>query len=288
MRAIDACCSCAPEALRARHDRRRSHNGHTLARDHPAPPYAGRVASQLSRSRAASLPVGTLTFLFTDIEGSTRLVAALGPAFGPLIERHHAVLRAAIEAAGGIEVSTEGDAFFVVFQSAMAAVTATVAAQRSLAAEPWPPGVGAIRVRMGLHTGEGILGGDDYVGLDVHRAARIAAAAHGGQILVSAATATVVRGSLPGDLRLRELGEFRLKDLDTPERLAQLCRARPGRRLPAAAHAGDPVQPASRGDELRRPRTRGRRGLRPGAAIAARDADGPRRVRQDTAQPSRG
>ncbi len=180
------------------------------------------MASQVSRPRAASLPVGTLTFLFTDIEGSTRLVAALGPAFGPLIERHHAVLRAAIEAAGGIEVSTEGDAFFVVFQSAVAAVKAAAAAQRSLAAEPWAPGVGAIRVRMGLHTGEGILGGDDYVGLDVHRAARIAAAAHGGQILASAATATIVRGSLPGDLRLRELGEFRLKDLDTPERLAQL------------------------------------------------------------------
>jgi predicted ATPase/class 3 adenylate cyclase len=180
------------------------------------------MASQVSRSRAVSLPVGTLTFLFTDIEGSTRLVAALGPAFGPLLERHHALLRAAIEDAGGVEVSTEGDAFFAVFQSAVAAVTAAAAAQRSLAAEPWPSNVGAIRVRMGLHTGEGVLGGDDYVGLDVNRAARIAAAAHGGQILVSAATSTIVRGSLRGDLRLRELGEFRLKDLDAPERLVQL------------------------------------------------------------------
>ena len=180
------------------------------------------MASQVSRSRAAPLPVGTVTFLFTDIEGSTRLVAALGPAFGPLIERHHAILRAAIGAAGGIEVSTEGDAFFVVFQSAVAAVMAAAAAQRSIAAEPWPPGVAPIRVRMGLHTGEGALGGDDYMGLDVHRAARIAAAAHGGQVLVSAATAAIVRGSLPGELRLRELGEFRLKDLGTPERLAQL------------------------------------------------------------------
>jgi len=151
-------------------------DAHTLARDHRASPYAGRVASQPSRSRTGSLPVGTLTFLFTDIEGSTRLVAALGQGFGPLIERHHAVLRAAFDAVGGIEVSTEGDAFFVVFQSAVAAVTAAAAAQRSLAAEPWPPGAGAVRVRMGLHTGEGILGGDDYMGLDIHRAARIAGA----------------------------------------------------------------------------------------------------------------
>ncbi len=184
--------------------------------------YAGRVASQVSRSRVASLPVGTLTFLFTDIEGSTRLVTALGPAFGPLLERHQAIVRTAVEAAGGIEISTEGDAFFVVFQSASAAVTAAAAAQRSLAAEPWPSGMGAVRVRMGLHTGEAVLGGDDYVGLDVHRAARIAAAAHGGQVLVSAATASIVRASLPGDLSLRVLGEFRLKDLEAPELLAQL------------------------------------------------------------------
>jgi predicted ATPase/class 3 adenylate cyclase len=176
----------------------------------------------LSRSRAASLPIGTLTFLFTDVEGSTRLAAALGPGFGPVLERHHAILRSAFDAAGGIEVSTEGDAFFVVFQSAVTAVGAAAAAQRALAAEPWPAGVGAVRVRMGLHTGDAALGGDNYVGLDVHRAARIAAAAHGGQVLISAATAALVRRSLPGDLRLRDLGEFGLKDLDVPERLAQL------------------------------------------------------------------
>jgi predicted ATPase/class 3 adenylate cyclase len=180
------------------------------------------VAGHLPHSGAAPLPVGTLTFLFTDIEGSTRLVTALGPAFGPLLERHQAILRTAIEAAGGIEISTEGDAFFVVFRSAGAAVTAAAAAQRSLAAETWPSEAGAVRVRMGLHTGEAVLGGDNYVGLDLHRAARIAAAAHGGQVLVSAATAALVQGSLPGDLRLRELGEFRLKDLEAPERLAQL------------------------------------------------------------------
>ncbi len=160
--------------------------------------------------------------MFTDIEGSTRLVTALGPAFGPLLERHHSLLRAAFETAGGIEISTEGDAFFVVFQSAASALSAAAAAQRSLATEPWPDNVGAVRVRMGLHTGEATFGGDNYVGLDVHRAARIAAAAHGGQVLVSSATGVLVRGSLPADLQLRELGEFRLKDLELPERLAQL------------------------------------------------------------------
>ena len=149
-------------------------------------------------------------------------MATLGPAYGPLLERHQAILRSSIEAAGGTEISTEGDAFFVVFQSAVAAVTAAAAAQRSLGSEPWSAGVGAVRVRMGIHTGEAVLGGEDYVGLDVHRAARIAAAAHGGQVLVSAATHALVSGSLPDGLRLRELGEFRLKDLDRPERLAQL------------------------------------------------------------------
>ena len=176
----------------------------------------------MTPSHPSSLPVGTLTFLFTDVEGSTRLVAALGPDYGPLLERHHAILRTAIEAAGGIEVSTEGDAFFVVFQSAVAAVGAAAAAQRSLAAERWPAAIGAVRVRMGLHSGEAVLGGDNYVGLDVHRAARIAAAGHGGQVLVSAATGALVSGSLPDGLQLRELGEFRLKDLELPERLVQL------------------------------------------------------------------
>jgi predicted ATPase/class 3 adenylate cyclase len=184
--------------------------------------YAAHVANVRSSSGAVSLPVGTLTFLFTDIEGSTRLVTALGPAFGPLLERHQAILRAAFESAGGIEISTEGDAFFVVFPSAAEAVTAAAAAQRSLRAEAWPTGAPPVRVRMGIHTGEAVLGGDNYVGLDLHRAARIAAAAHGGQVLVSATTAALVARSLPGDLRLRELGEFRLKDLEAPERLAQL------------------------------------------------------------------
>ncbi|MGH2465473.1 MAG: tetratricopeptide repeat protein [Candidatus Limnocylindrales bacterium] len=180
------------------------------------------MARRSSGSRSGVLPVGTLTFLFTDIEGSTKLVQALGPAFKPLLERHQALLRGAFREGGGVEIATEGDSFFVVFASAVAALTAVAAAQRLLSAEPWPPAAGLVRVRMGLHTGEGVRGGDNYVGLDVHRAARIAAAAHGGQVLVSAATGALAASGLPDDLRLVDLGEFRLKDLDRPERLLQL------------------------------------------------------------------
>ena len=150
------------------------------------------------------------------------MLTALGAAFGPLLERHQALLRGAFEAAGGVEVATEGDSFFVVFRSAASAVAAAAAAQRALAAEPWPAEADTVRVRMGLHTGEGTLGGDNYVGIDVHRAARIVAAAHGGQVLISESTRMLVSGSLSDGLRLRDLGEYRLKDLGQPERLTQL------------------------------------------------------------------
>ncbi len=169
------------------------------------------------------LPTGTLTFLFSDIEGSTRLVQALGAGYPAVLERHQVLLRAAFDKAGGVEVATEGDSFFVVFRSALAAVGAAAAAHRALATEPWPADAGGVRVRMGLHTGEAMLGGDNYVGLDVHRAARIGAAAHGGQVLISDMTRGLVAGSLPADLSLRDLGEHQLKDLDQPERLFQLA-----------------------------------------------------------------
>jgi predicted ATPase/class 3 adenylate cyclase len=170
------------------------------------------------------LPTGTVTFLFSDIEGSTRLVGELGAAgYTAVLERHQALLRAAFVAEGGTEVKTEGDSFFVVFPSAIGAVAAAVAAQRALATEGWPPEVGQVRVRIGLHTGEGTLGADDYVGLDVHRAARIAAAAHGGQVLVSATTRGLIGDAFPEGVSLRELGAFRLKDLGRPEPLGQLC-----------------------------------------------------------------
>jgi class 3 adenylate cyclase len=183
--------------------------------------YAPAVEDQEGTS-GRGLPTGTLTFLFSDIEGSTRLVQALGDGFPALLERHQALLRQAFGGEGGVEVATEGDSFFVVFRSARSALLAAAAAQRALAAEPWPAEVGQLRVRIGVHTGEGTLGGDNYVGLDVHRAARIGAAAHGGEVLLSDTTRALVRGSLPADLEMRDLGEYRLKDLERPERLVQL------------------------------------------------------------------
>jgi predicted ATPase/class 3 adenylate cyclase len=171
---------------------------------------------------AVTFPIGTVTFLFSDIEGSTRLASRLGAAWPAILERHQALLRAAFTAGDGVEIATEGDSFFVVFTSAPRAVAAAIDGQRALTREPWPAEVGQVRVRMGLHTGEGTLGGDNYVGLDVHRAARIAASAHGGQIVVSAPTRAVVSGALPDGVTLRDLGEHRLKDLERPESLAQV------------------------------------------------------------------
>jgi predicted ATPase/class 3 adenylate cyclase len=167
------------------------------------------------------LPTGTVTFLFTDIEGSTRLLSALGDGYAAVLDAHSAILRAAIGAHAGTEVSTEGDAFFAVFPSALNAVSAAAQAQRALAATTWPDG-NSVNVRMGLHSGEGRLGGDNYVGLDVNRAARIAAAGHGGQVLLSDATKALVAHELPKGLRLRDLGEHRLKDLALSVRISQL------------------------------------------------------------------
>ncbi|MEO8638409.1 MAG: adenylate/guanylate cyclase domain-containing protein [Chloroflexota bacterium] len=167
------------------------------------------------------IPTGTVTFLFTDIEGSTRLAQDLGAGWPPLLERHREIGRAAWAEQGGAEIGTEGDSFFVVFTSAPQATAAAVAVQRGLAAEAWPEGA-QIRSRMGMHTGEGVLSGGSYVGLDVHRAARIANAGHGGQVLLSATTRALVEGSLPDGVTLREMGEHRLKDLSRPERIWDL------------------------------------------------------------------
>jgi class 3 adenylate cyclase len=132
----------------------------------------------------AELPTGTVTFLFTDIEGSTRLLHEFGDRYAGLPDEHSAIVRRAIARGDGVEVSTEGDSFFVVFPSPTGAVEAAVTAQRGLAGHLEDHGA-RLRVRMGLHTGEGVRGGDNYVGIDVNRAARIAGAAHGGQILLS-------------------------------------------------------------------------------------------------------
>jgi YVTN family beta-propeller protein len=169
----------------------------------------------------AELPAGTVTFLFTDIEGSTLLLQRLRDGYGGVLAEHERILRAAIADAGGHVVDTQGDAIFAAFPRARAAVAAAIAAQRSLAEFPWPEG-NSVRVRMGMHTGEPVLGGDRYVGLGVHRAARICSAAHGGQVLFSGATRELVEDDLPPDTRLADLGEHRLKDLERPEHLYQL------------------------------------------------------------------
>jgi predicted ATPase/class 3 adenylate cyclase len=170
------------------------------------------------------LPTGTVTFLFTDIEGSTRLLHKLGDGFGELLNQHHQILRDALTRNGGVEVGTEGDAFFVAFESVPNAVNAAAQMQRALADYRNHSGI-ELWVRMGLHTGEAQLAGDNYGGLDVHRAARISDAAHGGQVLMSAATAHQIQGAskLDEGVRLLDLGRFRLKDLAEPEQLFQLC-----------------------------------------------------------------
>ena len=156
------------------------------------------------------LPSGTVTFLFTDIEGSTRLLHELGPeAYAEALAEHRRALRAAFTSHDGVEVDTQGDAFFVAFPTAPGAAAAALDAQSAL--EP-----GRIRVRMGLHTGTPTLTTEGYVGIDVHRGARVGALAHGGQVLVTESTATLL------DLRLTDLGRHRLKDFDGPARLLQL------------------------------------------------------------------
>jgi predicted ATPase/class 3 adenylate cyclase len=167
------------------------------------------------------LPSGTVTFLFTDIEGSTRLLQRLGPRYAEALGAHQALLREAFVTHHGREVDTQGDSFFAAFPTAHLAVSAAAQAQRALAAHVWPEGA-AVRVRMGLHTGAPMLAAGRYIGLDVHRAARIAAAGHGGQVLLSEATAGLARDHLPVGAALVDLGESQLKDLQRPERIYQL------------------------------------------------------------------
>src|SRR5947207_5515944 len=157
------------------------------------------------------LPRGTVTFLFTDVEGSTRLLRQFGPErYAEALADHRRVLREAFVAEGGVEVDTQGDAFFIAFPTAAGASASARVGQRALASGP-------IAVRMGLHTGTPTVAAEGYVGIDVHRGARVAALAHGGQVIVSASTAALLE-----DEPLRDLGRHRLKDFDAPARLFQL------------------------------------------------------------------
>jgi predicted ATPase/class 3 adenylate cyclase/DNA-binding CsgD family transcriptional regulator/uncharacterized protein HemY len=170
----------------------------------------------------SDLPTGTVTLLFTDIEGSTRLVQHLGMRYSEVLSECRSLLRTAFQLHHGHEVDTQGDAFFVAFARASDAIAAAVAAQRALFTNAWSEGV-TMRVRMGLHSGEPQRSTEGYVGLDVHRAARIMNAGHGGQVLLSQTTRDLVEHTLPEGVHLVDLGTHRLKDLQRPSRLFQLA-----------------------------------------------------------------
>src|SRR5215208_3102155 len=170
---------------------------------------------------ATSFPGGTVTFAFTDIEGSTRLLQELGDAYADVARDHRRLVRGAFTARGGTEIDSQGDAFFFSFPRARDAVAAAVDAQRALRAHAWPDGTD-VRVRMGLHTGEPTVGEEGYLGIDVVRAARISAAGHGGQILLSETTRALVGNSVPDGVSIRDLGDAQLKDVQH-ERIYELA-----------------------------------------------------------------
>jgi DNA-binding NarL/FixJ family response regulator/class 3 adenylate cyclase len=180
----------------------------------------------------SDLPTGTVTFLFTDIEGSTELVGRLGDAYSDAMAEHRRILREAVVAANGLEVDSRGDEFFAAFQRTRDAVTAALAGQRQLAAHDWP-GDRPLRVRVGIHTGEPLLGESGYEGLDVHRVARICAAGHGGQVLVSQTTRNLLEAGQVPEAEFQDLGEHELRGLPRPERIFQLLAPDLPARFPA-------------------------------------------------------
>jgi DNA-binding NarL/FixJ family response regulator/class 3 adenylate cyclase len=169
------------------------------------------------------LPTGTVTFLFSDVEGSTELLRTLRDGYADVMADHERLLRSAFEGAGGHEINTQGDSFFVAFRKPKDAVGAALEAQRAIGSHQWPEGA-EMRVRIGIHTGEATVAGDRYVGLGVHRAARICAAAHGGQVLISQTTQALLEEDeeLLGELDFGDLGPRSLKNFDRPVRIYQL------------------------------------------------------------------
>ena len=185
-------------------------------------PSSGDVArSEQKRPGLRDLPTGTVTLLFTDIEASTRLLQQLGERYTDVLADFRHLLRAIFDQCRGYEVDMQGDAFFAAFARATDAVSAAIAMQHALADHAWPEGV-SVGIRIGLHTGEPLLTAEGYVGLDVHQAARIMNAGHGGQILLSQTTSHLVEQDLPDDMKLDDLGEHRFKDLGRPKRIFQL------------------------------------------------------------------
>ena len=189
------------------------------------------------------MSVETLTFLFTDIEGSTALLGRLGDDdYAQVLAGHHALIRSALAAHGGREIDTQGDAFFAVFSSPRGCVAAVLQMQQAIAAHAWPGGE-QVRVRMGIHCGEAARTATGLVGLEVHRAARVAAAGYGGQVLMSEAAAVLVRDGLPPGAALADLGSHRLKDLGRPERIFQLQAAGLPAQFPPLRSLGNPALP---------------------------------------------
>jgi class 3 adenylate cyclase len=169
----------------------------------------------------STLPAGTVTFVFTDVEDSTGLIKELGERYGDLLREHRTLVRETLTAANGTEIDSQGDAFFFAFPRARDAVAGAVEVQRRHAAHAWPGGR-EVRVRIGLHTGEPAVGDEGYLGLDVVRAARICTAGAGGQVLLSETTHALIGSSLPDGVSVFPLGERHLKGLDEPERVYEL------------------------------------------------------------------
>jgi class 3 adenylate cyclase len=157
-----------------------------------------------------NLPVGTVTFMFTDIEGSTELLKQLGDQYAEMLEQQRRIMREASKRWDGTEVDTQGDSFFVSFPRATQAISAAVEIQRSIHEHSWPNDV-ELRLRMGMHTGEPLTWGEGYVGMDVHRAARVAHVGHGGQVLLSETTTALILDELPDGVSLLDLGRHLLR-----------------------------------------------------------------------------
>jgi class 3 adenylate cyclase len=197
-----------------------------------------------------AIGVETLTFLFTDIEGSTALLRRLGEdVYAQVLAGHHALIRSALAAHDGREMDTQGDAFFAVFSSPRGCVAVVLAMQQAIGAHAWPGGE-QVRVRMGIHCGEAARTATGLVGVEVHRAARVAAAGHGGQVLVSEEAAVLVRDGLPPGAALADLGTHRLKDLGRPERIFQLTGAGLPAGFPPLRSLGNPALPNNLPAEL--------------------------------------
>ena len=206
------------------------------------------------------LPSGTVTFVFSDIEGSTALLKQLGEGYDAVLSNHRRLMRETFTERGGVEIDTQGDAFFFAFPRARDAVVAAVEAQRAHAVHEWPDGC-TVQVRMGLHTGEPAVGSEGYLGLDVVRAARLCTAGKGGHVLLSDTTRALVGASLPDGVAIFPLGERRLKDIDEPERVFELEiegatppheheTGEPEVRVPAPPQPPPPQQPQDFGDRL--------------------------------------